>query len=694
MSQEQFGTQTPLYNKHFYNVRGQLSEIRVSTYSITTPGQETNWNRGALISRYSWQSWSGSGTDNNGHLKMQMIYIPNDDQISGYQMNALTYTYDGLNRLDKVEEHADASVFSWRQDYDYDRWGNRTIIAANTTAGIPKPQFTVGTGTNRLSVPAGQYGVMNYDQAGNLTEDTYTGQGQRKYDAWNRMTQAWANNQWQTYTYDGNGRRVKRNVNGAETWQIYGSSGELLAEYAANASPSQPKREFGYRSGQLLVAASGQNCGVGYQGTKTWGATNPSLGHNTGQQQGSDWVATAGTHAAGYMSYGPYDNSFGQGHHTAQFLLQVNNVSGSDIVATLDVVTAYGGIVLAQRQIRRNEFTAANQWQWFTLEFDNPCFGLVEARIYWHGGTTLKLNQVTITGINSAGGTVNWLIADQLGTPRMIADKTGSLAGMSRHDYFPFGEEIFAATGTRTTTQGYNQSDGVRQSFTGYERDDETGLDYAQARYYASAQGRFTSVDPVSGFVDIPQSWNGYTYTLNNPVNLTDPTGMVASAEQSGPSWEVEGYADYWKKRALWTDETARALAAYDQMVKTGLANLKQKQQEKKQRQQTASPRTSNVQTPTTATVKIGDPQTVRNKEVLNSKGLVYLTGIEADYAITFYDQDGNVMGPDSGITIQETVTQIGGEAQTIYQNPDPVQPDSDGVIHDAFGPVWQSNAR
>ena len=48
---------------------------------------------------------------------------------------------------------------------------------------------------------------MSYDAAGNLTNDTYSGQGQRTYDAENRMKQAWANGQWQTYTYDGDGRR-------------------------------------------------------------------------------------------------------------------------------------------------------------------------------------------------------------------------------------------------------------------------------------------------------------------------------------------------------------------------------------------------------------------------------------------------------------------------------------------------------
>jgi hypothetical protein len=66
-------------------------------------------------------------------------------------------------------------------------------------------------------------------------------------------------------------------------------------------------------------------------------------------------------------------------------------------------------------------------------------------------------------------------VADQLGTPRMIFDKTGSLANTKRHDYLPFGEELFATQGLRTRAIGYGVNDGIRQNFTQKERDKETG---------------------------------------------------------------------------------------------------------------------------------------------------------------------------------------------------------------------------
>jgi RHS repeat-associated protein len=129
------------------------------------------------------------------------------------------------------------------------------------------------------------------------------------------------------------------------------------------------------------------------------------------------------------------------------------------------------------------------------------------------------------------GSDVRWLVKDHLGTPRIVADKTGNLSAIKRHDYLPFGEEIGSTVGGRDTSQGYGnpQSDGVRQQFTGYERDTESGLDFAQARYFGSSLGRFTAVDPLasSATPGSPQSWNRYAYVGNNPLVRIDPTGMI-----------------------------------------------------------------------------------------------------------------------------------------------------------------------
>lgn len=69
-------------------------------------------------------------------------------------------------------------------------------------------------------------------------------------------------------------------------------------------------------------------------------------------------------------------------------------------------------------------------------------------------------------------------------------------------------------------------------NFTGKERDSESGLDDFGARYYSSNSGRFISVDPslISVRPEDPQSWNRYSYALNNPLAYTDPNGKWSTA--------------------------------------------------------------------------------------------------------------------------------------------------------------------
>jgi len=119
-----------------------------------------------------------------------------------------------------------------------------------------------------------------------------------------------------------------------------------------------------------------------------------------------------------------------------------------------------------------------------------------------------------------------FLTADHLGSTRVITDAAGAVR--KRYDYLPFGEEIGSSVGGRSSVTGYSAVDATRQRFSGKERDAESGLDYFGARYFSGAQGRFTTPDPLlnSGRPWLPQSWNRYAYTLNNPLRYIDPTGL------------------------------------------------------------------------------------------------------------------------------------------------------------------------
>ncbi len=117
-----------------------------------------------------------------------------------------------------------------------------------------------------------------------------------------------------------------------------------------------------------------------------------------------------------------------------------------------------------------------------------------------------------------------YLTNDNLGTPRINTDATGAIT--ARHDYMPYGEEI-VGLGGRSDSNKYSV-DHVRQGFTGYLDDEETRLDFANARMYQKEIARFTGADPLlsSGHVEGPQSWNKYAYSENNPLSMVDRTGL------------------------------------------------------------------------------------------------------------------------------------------------------------------------
>jgi RHS repeat-associated protein len=142
----------------------------------------------------------------------------------------------------------------------------------------------------------------------------------------------------------------------------------------------------------------------------------------------------------------------------------------------------------------------------------------------------------------ASGCTTCYLTVDHLGSTRLVTDQAGGV--VERKDYFPFGEEMPVANSARQQVPGYAGNAGHPLKFTGKERDAETGLDYFGARYMSAAQGRFTSPDPLlnSGRPWLPQSWNRYAYTLNNPLRFTDPTGLYEWGACDGTQKECDSY--------------------------------------------------------------------------------------------------------------------------------------------------------
>jgi RHS repeat-associated protein len=113
-----------------------------------------------------------------------------------------------------------------------------------------------------------------------------------------------------------------------------------------------------------------------------------------------------------------------------------------------------------------------------------------------------------------------------LGTRRAQTDYAGVLEQTCSS--LPFGDGLNCITPPNSSGNSYAASliAPTEHHFTGKERDNESGNDYFGARYYASSMGRFMSPDPMGGHLEDPQTLNRYVYVRNNPLSLTDPTGL------------------------------------------------------------------------------------------------------------------------------------------------------------------------
>jgi RHS repeat-associated protein len=162
------------------------------------------------------------------------------------------------------------------------------------------------------------------------------------------------------------------------------------------------------------------------------------------------------------------------------------------------------------------------------------CASGATGTLYWRGLSSDPLSETNLAGTvqnnyvffngqrvarSDSTPLIHYYFSDHLGSHGVVENATGTTCEQDI-DYYPYGgvEEDYCPN----VVQNYK--------FTGKERDSESGLDYFEARHYASTLGRFMSVDPViitpERKVD-PQQLNRYAYVRNNPLRLVDPTGEI-----------------------------------------------------------------------------------------------------------------------------------------------------------------------
>ena len=164
--------------------------------------------------------WAGSAQGSGALFDKQYSYNPpSASQVNNGNIYTVTnvkdstrtqtFTYDPLNRLISAGDGT-----HWGNTYAYDAWGN-----LQKTPGSPAGEtFQHAADTNNHLTG------FSYDAAGNMTND---GTASYTYDSENRITAAIASGVTTNYSYDADGRRVKKS-SGPNYW--YGPGGQTLAE--------------------------------------------------------------------------------------------------------------------------------------------------------------------------------------------------------------------------------------------------------------------------------------------------------------------------------------------------------------------------------------------------------------------------------------------------------------------------------
>jgi RHS repeat-associated protein len=163
--------------------------------------------------------------------------------------------------------------------------------------------------------------------------------------------------------------------------------------------------------------------------------------------------------------------------------------------------------------------------------------------MFWYGAGGELLEETNVNGIYPTDfiyyggervakvdpyGQKHFFFANRLGSVATMTDAQGFYEQIWQ--YYPYGgDRVAYDTLNDPNTRWWLMN---RMKFTGLWRDDETGLDHTLYRKYTSNLGRWLSPDPDNAGADEsdPQSWNGYSYVGNNPIDRTDPTGQ---------DWEV-----------------------------------------------------------------------------------------------------------------------------------------------------------
>ncbi|MGC1119670.1 MAG: RHS repeat-associated core domain-containing protein [Candidatus Methanofastidiosia archaeon] len=448
------------------------------------------------------------------------------------------YTYDALQKVTQIVRQDQTVSFFYDANgnrtrmvdnalstgdyvqYGYDAW-NRLITE---TRHLSERSYTVSyqyddaSRVTKVTYPDGMEVLYSYDDLNRMTEIERYVDGSHdeilltnvQYDTESLLTQYdYGNGLQAMFTHDSNHRILTLDVKQGETayldldytWDSDSNIAQLVNSWKdTNEDWNSDTESYWYDGLDRLVDASSTSWSHSYSYDKA--------GNRTGKD-GITYSINAVNQVTGLsdgtvFSYDENGNMVGKmkGSDTWEYMYDSSNgltrVEKNDMTIGEYVYDGNGRRIL----VIENSTETVYVYSGLNVLYEETATGTAN---YVYGPTGRLAKKTTIEDESH----MFYYHTDHLGSTRLVTDESADIVVSTRFE--PFGE---------------NTSPGEESYlFTGKEQD-ETGLYYYGARYYDPELGRFTTRDPLAGDKTNPQSLNLYGYCVNNPLKLTDPTGM------------------------------------------------------------------------------------------------------------------------------------------------------------------------
>nr|WP_240124430.1 RHS repeat-associated core domain-containing protein [Streptomyces sp. MUM 136J] len=491
----------------------QLTDYTYDTVFKGLPASSTRYVGGKTGAAYT---YSVTSYDSLSRPTATQLQLPDSDPfVSAGESSTLAYEthYNTDGSVQYTTEPALGGLQAETNNFRYDGLGNLTEIPGYlkgvTYSALTQPQllalgvdnndsyvyneFEAGTGRltqSRVSDDTHAYKLQelhySYDQTGNVTSiaDTSTAGGASSpdtqcfaYDGYQRLAEAWT-----PASQDCTDTRSSSGLSGpAPYWTgyTYTSAGQRSTE-TAHSSSGDTTTTYCYANSAQPHTLTGT--------TTKADCTTPE--HNYSYDVTGNTVQRPGPAAKQTLTWSPEGKlaKLTESSNTTDYLYDAD-----------------GGLLI--RTTENGERVLYTGTAELHLRADGTAWA---QRRYATGGTTVAMRS------NESGTTkTTFLIGDHHSTAT-LAINTDAAQTYTKRYTTPFGAD------RGTPLYGPWPDD---KGFLGKTRDATTGLTRIGAREYDPTIGQFLSVDPLLDTSDA-QSINGYSYSDNNPVTYSDPTGL------------------------------------------------------------------------------------------------------------------------------------------------------------------------